>query len=170
MTKTHLLGALAICLLASGAPLAASEHGWIATIDNQSDYPLTVQNSDNGFGNAIKADNACVAGRGGEFYVIGCASFTVPAHTSLKTKSFVVPYANQKGIITMNLSKFDNFGKPAGISWTLQEVNSKVTINKDGGFATNYQRDGQCFYTLTIQPNNSAMTVQQLGSKPSWFD
>lgn len=170
MTKTHLLGALAICLLASGAPLAASEHGWIATIDNQSDYPLTVQNSDNGFGNAIKADFACVAGRAGEYFVVGCSSFTVPAHTTIKTKSFVVPYQNQKGIITMNLTKFDNFGKPAGIVWTLQEVSSKVAVGMNGANINNLQRDGQCFYTVVIQSNNNTMTLTQLGSKPGWYD
>lgn len=170
MKKSLILGAMAACLLASGAPLAAGEFGWIATITNNSDYPVMIQNSDNGHGNSIKADTPCVAGRGGDFYTIGCSSFVIPPKKSMQTRNFVVPYESHKGMISLTIMKTDSQGKRDDVPWAIQERNSKVVMLKDGAPSGNpLQRDGHCFYTVTIQDNNRSIEMTKMDKKPTWY-
>jgi len=166
MTKTHLLGALATCLLVSAAPLLAADHGWICKFENTSDFPMTVQSNDNGYGNAIEAEaNVCAEGQAVQFFMVGCAPFVVKPDDELKTKDIVVPYQAKGTRITMTISKP---GKTKPVKFGLQERVSDIVILKGDKEVERVKRNGNAYFFVKLAKDGESIELVKQENIPDW--
>jgi|GEM_PF-3883869 len=126
--KAILTPAVMICAFLATTAAHATDYRWIKTISNDSNYFMTITNTDNGHNNRLSVNSPCMTSTARIQLEIGCAPYGIAPGDTLNADGYVVPWENHKGEIQVKVFCYDSTGSPDYRYFFIQEQSGQVVV------------------------------------------